>query len=288
MIDPVNLLCDLIEARVGSFDADALRSEAARAIEFLLKIGALVPGQVTRALTCRVCHEDHPVHLEFDSSTRRHWHFCPEAGRVTVDDHALATVCVDPDWLLEWLVREFPIKLPVRRRTLMPGLVWHLGDASVGETELTVVFAVGTSARQNLDALASAICTVPPAKLGLVLTTSVAQPRWLRLPHGYQFLDIREIACAENDRLIIHKKKLLGWVKGLRKGLDKPARLHVGRPSEADLVNQIFRERRARNLPVINQRIEARAIRDEITSQYPDHNLPHVKTIEGHLRDVSR
>lgn len=122
MIDPVNLLCDLIEARVGSFDAD-VRSEARQTVEFLLKIGALMPGQATRALTCRVCHEDHPVHLEFDSSTRRHWHFCPEAGRVTVDDLALATLCVDPDWLVDWLVRELPIKLPVRRRT--PGMAFR-------------------------------------------------------------------------------------------------------------------------------------------------------------------
>jgi hypothetical protein len=166
-------------------------------------------------------------------------------------------------------------------------LAWHLGDTFVGETELTIVLAVGTSARRNLDALANAIRTVPPAKLGLVLTTSGAAPRWLTLPQGYQFLDFREIARVENERLAIHTNKLFGWIKGLRKGLDKPARLHVGRPSEADLVKYIFRERRARNLPVINQRTEAREVRAEIASQYPDHDLPAIKTIEGHLRNLS-
>jgi hypothetical protein len=170
----------------------------------------------------------------------------------------------------------------------VPGSAWHLGDASVGKTELTVVLAVGTSARRNLDALANAIRTVPPAKLGLVLTTSGAPPRWLTLPHGYQFLDFREIARVENERVAIHTNKLLGWIKGLRKGLDKPARLHAGRPSEADLVNYIFRERRARNLPVINQRAEAGAIRAEIASHYPNHHLPAEKTIEGHLRNLSQ
>jgi hypothetical protein len=274
-------LCNLIEARASSLEASALPDQWGGSIDFLSNIGAVTRGGPLSALTCRACDGDHPVHLEFHPRTRRHWHFCPEAGRVTVDDHALATLCVDPERLVEWLVRELPIKLPVRRRTLIPGLAWHLGDSSVGETELTVVFAVGTSARQNLDALASAICTVPPAKLGLVLTTSVAPPRWLRLPHGYQFLDFREIARAEDDRLIIHKNKLLGWIKGLRKGLDKPARLNAGRPSEVDLVNDIFRERRARNLPVIYQRTEARAIRAEIASQYPDHDLPAEKTIQG-------
>jgi hypothetical protein len=288
LTDPVNLLCDLIEAGVGSFEADALRSEAPQAVEFLLKIGAIMPGQLAQVLTCRACHNDHPVHLEFDSTTRWHWHFCPEAGRVIVEDDAIATLCVDPDWLVEWLVGEFPIKPPVRRRTLVPGLVWRLGDASVGGTELTVVFSIGTSNQRNLDALANAICSVPPAKLGLVFTTSAAPPRWLRLPHGYQFLEIREIARAENDHLAIDKNKLLGWIKGLRRGLNGPARLHAGRPSGEDLVKDIYRERRARNLPVINQRTEAREIRAEIASQHPNHDLPAIKTIEGHLRNLSR
>jgi hypothetical protein len=287
LTDSVNHLCDLLESGVGSFEANALRSEAPQAVEFLLKIGALMPGQLARVVTCRACHNDHPVHLEFDFTRRRYWHFCPEAGRVIVEDDAIATLSVDPKWLLEWLIKELPIKPPVRRHTLVPGSVWYLGDASVGETELTVVLAVGTSARRNLDAFANAIGSVPPAKLGLVLTTSAAPPRWLRLPHGYQFLEIREIARVENERLAIHANKLLGWIKGLRKGLDKPARLQAGRPSEVDLVNSIFQGRRARNLPVINQRAEAGAIRAEIASQYPDHHLPAEKTIEAHLRKMS-
>ena len=94
MIDSVNLLCDLIEGGAGTFEANALRGEAPQAVEFLSKIGALMPGRPARVLACRACYEDHAVHLEFDSSTRRHWHFCPEAGRVIVEDDAIATLCV--------------------------------------------------------------------------------------------------------------------------------------------------------------------------------------------------
>jgi hypothetical protein len=286
--DPISLLCDLIEANTGSFDANALRSEAPQAVDFLSKIGALMPGQLARVVTCRACHNDHPVHLEFDASTRRYWHFCPEAGRVIVEDNAIATLCIDPDWLVEWLVGEFPIKPPVRQRTLVPGSIWYLGDASVGETELTIVLAIGTSARRNLGALAHAVRTVPPAKLGLVLTTSGAPPRWLTLPHGYQFLDFREIARVENERLAIHTNKLLGWIKGLRKGLDKPARLHAGRPSEAALVQEIFRRRRASNLHLVNQRTEAGEIRAEIELHYPERDPPAIKSIERHLRGIRK
>jgi hypothetical protein len=285
--DPVNLLCDLIEAGVGSFEANALRSEALQAVEFLLKIGALTPGQLAPVLTCRACHNDHPVQLEFDSGTRRHWHFCPDAGRVIVEDDAIATVCVDPDWLVEWLVTALPITPPVRRRVLVPALAWRLGDVHIGGTELAVVYAIGINTQPNLSALASAISATPPADFGIVLTTSAAPPRLLRLPHGYEFLELREIARAERDRLAIDKPKLSSWIKRLRKGLNKPTQLRAGRPSFADLVNNIYLERRARNLPLINRRTEAREIRAEAASRHPDQDVPEVKTIEGHLRKIT-
>jgi hypothetical protein len=226
------------------------------------------------------------VHLEFDPRTRRHWHFCPEAGRVVVEDDVLATILVDPEWVLDWLVTALPITPPVRRRVLIPALAWHLGDAHSG-TELTIVFAIGVCRQSNLGALASAISAAPLADFGIVLTTSAAPPRPLRLPHGYQFLDLREIARPEQNCLAIDKIKLVGWIKGLRKRLDKPAQLHAGRPSDATLVYEIFGKRRAQALPLVNQRSEAEKIHAEIALRHPERDPPAVKTIEGHLRKLA-
>jgi hypothetical protein len=284
LADPVNLLCNLIEARVGSFEASALPDQWGGSIDYLSSNGAVTRGRPLLALTCRACHDDHPVHLEFDPRTRRHWHFCPEAGRVMVEDDILATIRVDPEWVLDWLVTALPITPPVRRRVLIPALAWHLGDAHIGGTELTIVFAIGVRTQRNPNALAIAVSTVPPAKFGLVLTTSAAPPRPLRLPHGYQFLDLREIARLEQNRLAIDKTKLIGWIKGLRKGLDKPAQLNAGRPSDATLVHEIFREHRAQALPLVNQRTEAGKIRAEIALRHPERDPPAVTTIERHLR----
>ena len=287
LADPVNLLCNLIEARVGSFEALALPYQWGGSIDFLSNIGAVTRGRPLSALTCRACHDDHPVHLEFDPRTSRHWHFCPEAGRVVVEDDVLATIRVDPEWVLDWLVTALPIAPPVRRRVLIPALAWHLGDVHLGGTELTIVFAIGVCTQRNLDALAIAVSTVPPAKFGLVRTTSGAPPRRLKLPHGYQFLDLRDIARREEDYLAIDKTKLVGWTKGLRKGLDKPAQLHAGRPSDATLVHEIFRERRTRKLHLVKKRTEAKEIRAEIELRHPEHDPPTVKTIEGHLRKLT-
>jgi hypothetical protein len=287
LADPVNVLCNLIEARVGSFEASALPDQWGGSIDFLSNIGAVTRGRPLSVLTCRACDGDHPVRLEFDSRTRRHWHFCPEAGRVMVEDDALATICVDPEWVLDWLVTALPITPPVRRRVLIPALAWHLGDAHIGGTELAVVFAIGMCRQPNLGALASAISAAPRADFGIVLTTSAAPPRPLRLPHGYQFIDLREIARPEKEYLAIDKIKLVGWNKGLRKGLDKPVQLRAGRPSDAALVDEVFRDRRTRKLPLVNQRTEAGKIRDEISLSRPERSPPAAKTIERHLRKLA-
>jgi hypothetical protein len=176
-------LCDLIEARVGSFEAKALPDQWGASIDFLSNIGAVTRGGLLSVLTCRACHGDRPVRLEFDPRTKRYWHFCPEAGRIMVADDVLATIRVDPEWVLDWLVTALPITPPVRRRVLVPALAWHLGDAHIGGTELTIVFAIGVCTQRNLDALATAISAAPPADFGIVLTTSAAPPRPLR-PSG--------------------------------------------------------------------------------------------------------
>jgi hypothetical protein len=288
LADPVNVLCNLIEARVGSFEASALPDQWGGSIDFLSNIGAVTRGRPLSVLTCRACDGDHPVRLEFDSRTRRHWHFCPEAGRVMVEDDALATICVDPEWVLDWLVTALPIMPPVRRRVLIPALAWHLGDAHIGGTELAVVFAIGVCTQRNLDALAIAVSTVPPAKFGLVLTTSGAPPRRLRLPHGYQFLGLRDIARPEKDYLAIERTKLVGWIKGLRKGLDKPVQLRAGRPSNAALVGEVFRERRTRKLSLVSQRTEAEKICAEIALRRPERDPPAPRTIERHLSQMNK
>ena len=70
----------------------------------------------------------------------------------------------------------------------------------------------------------------------------------------------------------------------MRKGLNKPAQLRAGRPSDATLVHEIFRERRAQALPLVNQRTEAGKIRAEIALRHPERVPPIVKTIARHLR----
>ena len=62
-IEPVNLLCDLIEASVGSLEARALPDRCGGSIDFLSK-SAVTKGGLLSVLTCRACDGDHSVRLD--------------------------------------------------------------------------------------------------------------------------------------------------------------------------------------------------------------------------------
>jgi hypothetical protein len=282
--DPVGVLCELIEAGDGSLDATALRERSNAEIEFLSNIGAVTAAELSSVVTCRACDNDHIARLEFDPSTRRHWHFCPEAGYVTVEDAALATLRAEPQWLVDWLATALPLTPPVRKRELACGIAWYCGDAHVGGTALTVVLGTALSKLCNLEALADAIPAVPAGQLGLVLTTTAGPPRRLALPHRYKLLDLRHIVKFRDDALTVDRPGLGAWIKAFGKRLDQPSRLRAGRPSEAQLTEKIFQDRRALNIPMTDRRAEAEAIRTEMKLQCPGRKAPAAKTIERHLR----
>jgi hypothetical protein len=282
--DPVRVLCELIEVGNGSLDATALRERSTAEIEFLSNIGALSAAEPSSVVTCRACDNDHIARLEFDPSTRRHWHFCPEAGHVAVEDAALATLRAEPQWLVDWLATALPLTPPVRTRALVRDIAWYCGEAHIDGNALTVVLGTSLSKLGNLEALGDAIPAIPASQLGLVLTTTAGPPRRLTLPHRYKLLDLRHIVKLRDNALTIDRPGLGAWIKAFGKRHDQPSRLRAGRPSEAQLTERIFQDRRALNIPMTDRRAEAEAIRAEMESRWPGRKAPAAKTIERHLR----
>jgi hypothetical protein len=277
--DPVALLCELADTCTEIFAAEALRRRHGDAAEQLVRIGALVPGWPSPVVTCGACDEDHPATVEFDAGRGRSHHFCPEVGRVALDDADLTTLCFDPEWLLDWLEEALPVVPPARRRVLVPDRAWHLGEAVIGATSVVTVFARGISSVTDLDRFAAVLDPIAPANLGLVVTTTTNRPRRTALPHDHVFIDLREGFGLDRSRLG-------ACIKGLLRKSNRPVRDRPGRPSEKALVRQIYRERRKRDFPIISRSAEAEEIRREIASLYPDRALPAVKTILGHLRQL--
>jgi hypothetical protein len=246
----------------------------------------LVPGAPSPVVTCGACDEDHPATVEFDAGRGHSYHFCPEAGRVALDDADLATLFFDPEWLLDRLEEALPVVPPARRRVLVPDRAWHLGEAVIGTTSVVTVFARGISSVTDLDRFAAVLDPFAPADLGLVVTTTTNRPRRTALPHDHVFLDLREIAEMGAEGFVLDRSRLGACIKGLLRKSNRPVRDRRGRPSEKALVRQIYRERREWDFPVVSRLAEAKEIRREIASRYPDREPPAVKTILGHLRQL--
>ena len=279
--DPVSLLCELAEANGDEFQGANLNARSGAPLASLVEAGAVGAGDISLIVTCRACDRDHPAAVEFDGVRGRYIFFCPEAGVVEADSADLDTIRYNPEWLVDWLVAEFPIVPPVRRRTLVPGNVWHLGDARCGETLLTVILARRVSSQVGLDKVAAELAVLPPADLGVVVTSSANVSTKVLLPFKYQFLDLREV--MREPWFTLDHAKLGSWVKAKRTGTGKQAQRRPGRPSDKALVEQFYAERRLCGPPVVSISAEARAITRTFTERFPDRDAPHLATIRKHI-----
>jgi hypothetical protein len=237
--DPIIALCDLAEASGDRFQAVELSATYGSAVRLWVDLGAIEPSAPIRTVTCRACDGDHPATVEFDPVNRRHSYFCPEAALVTVDDADLATLRFNPDWLVDWLVSALAMPSPVRRRALLPRRVWHLGDVPCGSTLVTIVLARRISNQAALDELASVLGPIHVANKGLVITTSSQVARQVQIPHGFTFLDLRDIIRMVGRRPQLDQTKLTSLVRGVRKNHRRqPGRLDY-RQADKPLVDQM-------------------------------------------------
>ena len=197
----VQLLCDLSEAsdELSRIDDGGGKS---RRLGIPDEVGSAYSGTTARRCNLHACDADHSEVIEYDGERQRYVHFCPDAGFVSVADADLITHEFHPEWLVDWLIRTLPISSPHKRGPgLVPRQVWHLGDAKVGGTVITVVFARRVSTHRNIDLLASALRPIYRADKGLVVTTSLNVARQVALPGGYELLPLPEMVSAGPDGL---------------------------------------------------------------------------------------
>ncbi len=251
--------------------------------KFLTKLGVIELGPRPETITCTACDNDHPAEIEYDAERRCYVHFCPEVGRVTVDDAALITYQFRPEWLVDFLVKALPIVSPLRRAALVPRQVWHLGDTVCGGTVVTIVFARRIIAQADLDLLASALRTTHRADKGVVITTSLHVTRHVPLPDGYELLPFPEIVRAAAEGLEFDRARFGSRIRGMNAGTAKGAPTRLGRPSPRALLKQIYDARRDQGLTADNDSAEARAIRAEWPKYAPDEEPPALATVRGHV-----
>ena len=283
MLSVVQLLCDLSEAPDTPFIADTIEPGLRGELSALQRLGAVRDGPRPDTITCRACDSDHFAAVDFDERTQRYFHSCPDAGIVWVNGNDLTTLRFDAEWLVDWLTSTLEISMSRSRRGLINRKVWHLGDATCGGTLMTVIFARRVISQSELDGLASVLRPIHRAEKGVVITTSPRVARQVRLPGGYEFLDLSEIARSEGDRLMLDAVPLGYWIKGMEPTTAKGAPAREGRPSSAAMVAGIFNIRRSRGEIFKNDSAEAKAILAEWSQHASSQKPPNISTVRRHV-----
>jgi hypothetical protein len=282
--DPSTLLPAIIEGGFEDRPATSLRAEFPTAVAYLEQIGALKPGSTLRTVWCKACDKDHDATVELDSTGKAR-HFCAEAGWVDDKDDDIATLRLDPEWLLDWLERLFSVRPPWRRRLLLRHRIWHVGEALLGKTSMTIIFSRGIVAPAELSA---ALARIPPTQVGIVLTTAAEMPAALLAAYGYCAVDLGEILRANPDGLSIDLARFGAFVRAFARKTGRPVAGGGGRPSQATLILEVFRARRTRNVPYRSKYFEATEIIAEWPALYPDSDPPGHSTIRRHLRNLEK
>ena len=281
--DLLDLICDLIEQPSRRIGAGFQLGDGAEA-ERLATLGLVRPGSAPKTIACRACDEDHPATLEFDSVTGRHFHFCPVAGRVDIEPRDLETLEIHARAIVDLLAAAFSV-LPAIGRELVPEKAWHLGEAIVGRTSLTLIFARQIGSQRTFGELARAVATVPVTEIGMILTSSSLPDPQLMLPNRYTIIGLRDIASIEGSRVEINRSRISAHIRMLR-GKRQRLRAVGGRPSDESLVVDAYDRRRQRDEPFVSTAAEARAIVSDLTKAHPDRAPPGVSTVRRHLRKL--
>jgi hypothetical protein len=272
----IDLICNLLEqprSRTGGSILESYGSAADRLIE----IGLLQPAKAPNTIACRACDEDHAATPEFDSVARKYFHFCPIAGRVEVDPSDLREFEIRAAAILDLLVAAFPV-LPAIKRELVAGKVWHLGEAILGRTSLTLIFACRIRSQRAFSALARAIAAVPVTEIGMIVTSSPVPDSPLSLPNRYTTVSLREIASVQGKRLEIDQQRLAAHIRLMREN-----RVGRGRPSDKDLIVDEYKRRRTQREPFVSIAAEARVIISKLKKAHPGRTPPGLSTVRRHL-----
>jgi hypothetical protein len=178
-----------------------------------------------------------------------------------------------------WLQQMFSVHPPRRRRPLLSNRIWHIGETVLATTSVAIVFSRGSVKSVELSA---ALAQVPPVEIGIVVTTATEVPNALCATHGYNAVGLDQILLSRADGLVMDQRQFAEFVRACARRT-RPTARRGGRHSEATLIMDVFRARRARKVPYRVKSAEANEIISEWSDHHPELDPPGHSTIRRHI-----
>lgn len=122
------LIWTIAETPSGRISHSALMTYYPVQGEQLVKASLLKPVQGERAITSLVDHDDEPVNLIWSGEHDGYGYFSPNAGWIEADADELVTFELQFEQLIALALSGLDCPLATRPVTLIPGLLWEIGD----------------------------------------------------------------------------------------------------------------------------------------------------------------
>ncbi len=257
-------------------------------IDKLTALGAVQPGESLSVVTCHGCDIDHIAEVEFDPTTQRSFHFCPEAGRIDLDDKCLATLCFDPLWVVHWLIGELPPGQDRDTCAVIPSRAWCVGEFILDAEVTRLTLLVGAVDEEALSTIADIMRSWPIVDVEVVITTSFIGSRFAQTDPRVRLLELRRITTADAEVMTLDINRLKQWVGCWTRGAKRPKHDVPGRPSQKSRSIAIYGARRHRGESLLGPTLEAKAIRAEWQRCFPSDIVPTQRTIERHIQEHRR
>jgi hypothetical protein len=275
------LIPRLVEWPDGVLSERDLR-ELGPAGQLLRRWGGIVEIKHRTTIACASCDGDHDVDLEFDPALGTWSYYCSSGGVIPAEAEELLAFRFEPGWLRARLAAGLRIARP-RDREIVPGVLWDLGDAALGDRPWSAFLARAVGL--HLDAIHDALRTGGGKLRGLVLVSSPVVPSSIPLPYRHQFVALADCLSAAGGELGVSDAAILAAL-----GADKTKRPpgSKGRPNLKGPVLDLYRKREAAGETAAMVGDEAQAIHERLLRERPGSQPPAVGTIARHIRQPHR
>jgi hypothetical protein len=167
--------------------------QVASAAEVLINKRLVKQGQRRQSFGCDRCQFGHVAEIEFDPMRREYGFHCIESGWVSLSEFELETIVADVVQVIEWLRIGCGVKTRPHSRSLVLDRVWLIGEIGFTDAAATIVLISGLDHEAGRETAYAALRRVPPAMVGLALTTTAGVPADLLLRHGYHVLPLGDV-----------------------------------------------------------------------------------------------
>jgi hypothetical protein len=219
----IDLAIRLCEQRRAEIAGHVLRIHFGGAGDELIAAGALVEMAPNEIVFTPIDLDDQPVAFEWEPDLQAHAAFHPAEGWVQAAVNMRQRYRLEFPSLLRAIAEQLEVPVATRPASLVPDLLWDLGDAWFGRRKATTLFARRLGQIDGLDRVCDALTRRVGRPPGILLTSTRQVSRHVTIPGQHRVLHLTECMRGDVPGFAIDADVISGVLSGIHP--QRPAQL---------------------------------------------------------------